>query len=400
MLGGDAARDGGDGGRLFPGPARVIRPDMHEHLVVIFGLMAERRVHLEIGARSQRAISAWQNVFTQYFNPINGTGRAWAMWTTPPRTSLTKFRKSVMAGLEFHSAAFVKGEVAPTQVQILANDLMVECKAAIAAMEASVGQQVQHQGLLLAANRGMGLVPPGQGVLAPPNLGFDLTRNQELALGELAQRTRSVDTRAISDDGEDIAGLMPVAPMNPPGGLVAATAAAAPTPRGGLATSVAVAPATVATAAVDPIAVIPITVTTPAVAPAAVAPAAATPAAVAVGANRGVLGRDRASQRRQAFTAAGTIGDPQAVLPTGIRGRNPDQVGLLAQMNQEVARGIANLSSFLPSADERRQARLEAALTSANQRHSAALANGRSTVAIEQLIDRLENQLDAILNAI
>jgi hypothetical protein len=166
---------------------------------------------------------------------------------------------------------------------------------------------------------------------------------------------------AISDDGEDlVAGLdldvqlMPVAhPMNPP---VAATAAAAPT-------------------------------------------ALANPAAVAVGANRGVLARDRTSQRRQAFVAAGNIGEPQ-VIPTGIRGRNPDHVTLLAQMNQEVARGIANLNSFLPSADKRRQARLEAALTSANQRHSAALANGRSTVAIEQLIDRLENQLDAILNAI
>jgi hypothetical protein len=349
---------------------------MHEHLIVIFGLMAERSVHLEMGARSQRAIAAWQNVFTQYFNPINGTGRAWVMWTTSSRASLTKFRKSVMAGLDFHSTAFVAAEIAPTQVQILANDLMVERNAAVAANEAAVGQQVQHQGLLLAANRGMGLVPPGLGVLAPPNLGFDLTRNQELALSELAQRTRSVDTRgavqaqgnygniatAISDDGEDLAGgldldvqLMPVAhPMNPP---VAATAAAAPT-------------------------------------------ALANPAAVAVGANRGVLARDRTSQRRQAFVAAGNIGDPQQVIPTGIRGRNPDQVGLLAQMNQEVARGIANLNSFLPSADERRQARLEAALNSANQRHSAALANGRSTVAIEQLIDRLENQLDAILSGI
>jgi len=282
-----------------------------------------------------------------------------------------------MSGLEFHSAAFVEGEVAPTQVRILANDLMVECNAAVAAMEAAVGQQVQYQGLLLASNHGMGLVPPGQGVLDPPNLGFDLTRNLELALSELAQRTRSVDTRgaaqaqgnygniatAISDDGEDLAGLdldvqmMPVAPMNPPGGLVAATAAAAPT-------------------------------------------ALANRAAVAVGANRGFLGRDRASKRHQAFVAAGTIGDTQAVLPTGICGRNPDQVSLLAQMNQEVARGIANLSSFLPSADERRQAHLEAALTSANQRHSAALANGRSTVAIKQLIDRLENQLDAILSGI
>ena len=336
--------------------------------------MAERRVHLEADARSQQAIAVWQNVFTQYFNPINGTGRAWAMWTTASSTSLTKFCKSVMAGLDFHSAAFVAGEVAPTQVQILANDLMVERNAAVAAREAAVGQQVQHQGLLLAANRGMGLVPPRRGVLAPPDLGFDLTHNQELVLSELAQRTRLVDTRgaaqaqgnygniatAISDDGEDPAcldldvQLIPVAPMNPP---VAATATVAPT-------------------------------------------ALANPATVVVGANCGVLGRDRASQCRQAFVAAGTIGDPQAVLPTGIRGRNPDQVGLLAQMNQEVARGIANLSSFLPSADERRQARLEAALTSANQRYSAALANGRSTVAIEQLIDRLENQLDAILSCI
>jgi hypothetical protein len=69
-------------------------------------------------------------------------------------------------------------------------------------------------------------------------------------------------------------------------------------------------------------------------------------------------------------------------------------------MNQEVARGIANLSSFLPSADERCQARLEAALTSTNKHHSAALVNERSTVAIKQLIDHLENQLDAILSGI
>ena len=71
------------------------------------------------------------------------------MWTTAPCTSLTKFRKSVMDGLDFHSAAFVAGEVAPTQVQILANDLMVGRNAAVAAKEAAFGQQVQHQGLLL-----------------------------------------------------------------------------------------------------------------------------------------------------------------------------------------------------------------------------------------------------------
>ena len=88
---GDAAGGGGGGGRKFSGPVRVIQPDMQEHLIVIFGLMAERSVHLEIAPRSQRAILAWQNVFTQYFNPINGTGRAWAMWTTASSLGLSPF---------------------------------------------------------------------------------------------------------------------------------------------------------------------------------------------------------------------------------------------------------------------------------------------------------------------
>ena len=54
---------------------------------------------------------------------------------------------------------------------------------------------MQHQGRLLTANRGMGLVPPIQGVLPPPNLDYAINRKQELALGELVQRTQSVDTR-------------------------------------------------------------------------------------------------------------------------------------------------------------------------------------------------------------
>jgi hypothetical protein len=117
------------------------------------------------------------------------------MWSNP-HEGLAKFCKSVMTGLEFHhTAAFMVGKVAPTQVQILANNLVVKQNAVIAAQGAAVERQVQHQGCLQTANRGMGLVPPGQSVPAPPNLGFDLTHNQELALGELAQRTQSVHTR-------------------------------------------------------------------------------------------------------------------------------------------------------------------------------------------------------------
>ncbi len=145
---------------------------------------------------------------------------------------------------------------------------------------------------------------------------------------------------SIGDDGQDpedldveYVGFMPVVPANPPGGLAA--------------------PAPVAFVAVAPVAVPPTTVASVPVAPVAVPPAPVAPTAVAhaaaaaAGTNRGVRGRDPATQRQQALIVAGNIGDPQ-IIPTGIRGRNPDQVALLAQMNQEVARGIAKLDSFLP----------------------------------------------------
>jgi len=166
------------------------------------------------------------------------------------------------------------------------------------------------------------------------------------------------------DPDVEFIGLMPVTPANPPGGL----AVAAPT-------IVAIAP--------TPIAIAP------------------TPAAAAtVSANRGVRAANQGAQRAQANIAAGSISDPQ-VFPVGVRiNRNNDQISLLAQMNQEVARGIANLNSFLPNEDERRQARLEAALAGANQHLSAVIAHGRPTTTLLQQIERLENQLDAILNTI
>ena len=171
------------------------------------------------------------------------------------------------------------------------------------------------------------------------------------------------------DPDVEFIGLMPVAPANPPGGL----AVAAPT-------LVAVAP--------TPIAIAP-------------TPAAPTPdATAAVSANRGVRAATQGAQRAQANIAAGNIGDPQ-VFPAGIWiNRNNDQISLLAQMNQEISRGIANLNYFLPSEDECRQACHEAALMGANQRLSAAIAHGRPTTTLLQQIERLENQLDAILNTI
>ncbi len=57
-----------------------MRPDMHKHFVVIFMLMAEQGVHVETSTCSQQAPALWQSVFDQFFNPINGTSRAWLMW--------------------------------------------------------------------------------------------------------------------------------------------------------------------------------------------------------------------------------------------------------------------------------------------------------------------------------
>jgi hypothetical protein len=54
VSGDDVGGSGGGGvveGEIL-GPAGIIRPNKHEQLVMIFSLMAERRVHLELGARS------------------------------------------------------------------------------------------------------------------------------------------------------------------------------------------------------------------------------------------------------------------------------------------------------------------------------------------------------------
>jgi hypothetical protein len=125
-----------------------------------------------------------------------------------------------------------------------------------------------------------------------------------------------------------------------------------------------------------------------------------TPVTAAGDVNLGVVAGNQAGQHAQANVAAGSIVNPQVFSSGVCTSRNFDQVTLLACMNQEVARGIANLNSFLPRDDERPQTCLEAAITSANQCLSAAIVNGRPTANILQQIERFENQLDAILNTI
>jgi hypothetical protein len=108
---------------------------MEENCAIIFGLVDESGGHREIATRSVQAVAAWQRVFDVYFNPIFGAGRAFMMWTNCC-DGLNKFRKAVLGTLEFHAAAFNLGESAPTQVQILVNNLRVERNNAIAAHDA------------------------------------------------------------------------------------------------------------------------------------------------------------------------------------------------------------------------------------------------------------------------
>ena len=65
--------------------------------------------------------------------------------------------------------------------------------AGIATAAAAAAADVAHRGALDSVNRGMGLLPPGRGVEAPPNLESDLTREQREALGNLSSRTRSIN---------------------------------------------------------------------------------------------------------------------------------------------------------------------------------------------------------------
>ncbi len=88
------------------------------------------------------------------------SGRVWTMWTDR-KARLAKFKASVLMALEFHANEYDANLNAPTQLQIIANDIMVERKAALDAITAVVARQANHQGLLLAANHGMGLIPPG-----------------------------------------------------------------------------------------------------------------------------------------------------------------------------------------------------------------------------------------------
>ena len=184
--------------KTFPGPRGVIadNSDIHAHLQVIFGLMVRSGVHVEAATRSRRYNDLWRGIFDDYFGST-GHGRNFEMWDNRA-AGLIKFRTSVMTALQFHADAYTP-EGASTgllmSLRLQAHDIMVARNAAIATDAAAAAAAVAHRGALDSVNRGMGLLPPGRGVEAPPNPESDLTREQREALRNLSSRTRSINNR-------------------------------------------------------------------------------------------------------------------------------------------------------------------------------------------------------------
>jgi len=90
------------------------------------------------------------------------------------------------------------------------------------------------------------------------------------------------------------------------------------------------------------------------------------PAGATAGINLGIRSTNATTSRQQSLIAAGGVGD-SVVFPVGTRTRNPDQVEVLHLMNQQMAQGMAHLSSMMPSQDEHCMVQLKSAIASALQ---------------------------------
>ncbi len=119
---------------------------------------------------------------------------------------------------------------------------------------------------------------------------------------------------------------------------------------------------------------------------------------VTAGVNLGIHLTNATTSRQQSLIAAGGVGD-SVVFPVGTRTRNPDQVDVLHLINQQMAQGMAHLSSMMPSQDECRMAQLERAIVSALQRMEQYKALGMDTSAMSRRIIALENELNGQMDA-
>ena len=160
--------------------------------LVIFRLMVQIHPHVEVGSRNRRATTKWMELFDRFFDRADGTGRSFQMWVGDH--GWKKFRKAVIAGVHGHAQGYEDNAGALMEIQILANDLELEIMHANSKLQADRVTRAEtaaaHQERLGAAEGGMGLTIPAQGV-QPPTLDFPLDNFQVQALAELGQNTVS-----------------------------------------------------------------------------------------------------------------------------------------------------------------------------------------------------------------
>ena len=120
---------------------------------------------------------------------------------------------------------------------------------------------------------------------------------------------------------------------------------------------------------------------------------------VTAGVNLGIHLTNATTSRQQSLIAAGGIGD-RVVFPVGTRTRNPDQVDVLHLINQQMAQGMAHLSSMMPSQDERCiMVQLKSVIASALQCMTQYKALGIDTSAMSRCITALENKLNGQMDS-
>ena len=117
--------------------------------------------------------------------------------------------------------------------------------------------------------------------------------------------------------------------------------------------------------------------------------------------NLGRRSTTAAGHCNQVAHAAGNIGTPVRFL-AGTRTRNPDQVDVIDQMNQQMRNGMEQLRALSeglqPTDAERRRDMLQDAIKSSLDRMTQMTANGIDTSSLRNRIETLQGKLDEHLD--
>jgi hypothetical protein len=64
----------------FPGKKGVLCANITPFMIVIFRLMQQIRLHIEIGSRNGKRTAKWKELFDRFFNQTDGMGRNFTLW--------------------------------------------------------------------------------------------------------------------------------------------------------------------------------------------------------------------------------------------------------------------------------------------------------------------------------